>query len=205
LRREGRAWRCRRGQALFAEGDLGERVFVLERGWILLSCLGPGGREIVLDVRGPGEILGELSALDGRPRSASAIALDDIEATIAPASALNRALEDPAAAKQLIGILAARLRDADRSRIELASTNTLARVARRLQELGERFGQPTPEGLTVALALSQEQLASWCGASRDATVRALATLRALQIITTSRHRVLIQNPDALHRQATGQA
>jgi CRP-like cAMP-binding protein len=50
-------------------------VFVIERGWVLITSLAPGGREIVLGLRGPGDLIGDLSALDGAPRSATALAL----------------------------------------------------------------------------------------------------------------------------------
>ena len=205
LRAEGRRVRFRRGQALFTEGDLAERVFIIERGWVMISSIAPSGREIVLGIRGPGDVIGDLSALDGAPRSASALAVGDVEATVAPGSTLTRALTDPATAKELLRILAVRLRDSDRKRLEFAALDTLGRVAWRLQELGERFGQESSEGIEVDLPLSQEQLASWCGASREATVKALAALRSLGCITTGRRSVLIRDLEALRRHARGAA
>jgi len=195
----------RRGQALFTEGDLAERVFIIERGWVMISSVAPSGREIVLGIRGPGDVIGDLSVLDGAPRSATALAVDDVEATVAPGSALTRALTDAAAAGELLRILAARLRDADRKRLEFAALDTLGRVAWRLQELGERFGQRTPVGVEVELPLSQDQLASWCGASREATVKALAALRSLGCIATGRRSVVICDAEALRRHAHGVA
>lgn len=78
---------------------------------------------------------------------------------------------------ELLRVLAPRLRDADRKRLEFAALDTLGRVAGRLQELGERFDEQTANGIEVELPLSQEQLAR-CGASREATVKALAAPRA---------------------------
>ena len=205
LRAEGRRVRFRRGQALFTEGDVADRVFVIERGWVLVTSIAPGGREIVLGLRGPGDVIGDLSALDGEPRSATALAAGEVEATVAPGSVLTRALSDPAAAMELLRVLAARLRDADRKRLEFAALDTLGRVAWRLHELSERFGEDTADGIEVELPLSQEQLASWCGASREATVKALATLRTLGCISTGRRNVLIRDLDALRRHAQGGA
>ena len=201
LRREGHVRRFRRGQALFTEGDIAERVFLIDRGRVLISCTSTDGREIVLGLRGPGDIIGELSALDGEARSATALVLAEVEAVVAPGSALARALEDVDAARDLIGILAVRLRDADRKRLEFATLDTLGRVAERLLELAGMFGTPAPEGISVDLPLSQEQLASWCGASRESTVKALATLRALNCISTGRQSLLIHDPEALRRHA----
>lgn len=203
LRSEGRRVRFRRGQALFTEGDLADRVFVIERGWIMITSIAPGGREIVLGLRGPGEVIGDLSALDGAPRSATALAVGEVEATVAPGSALTRALTDAPTAIELLRLLATRLRDADRKRLEFAALDTLGRVALRLEELGERFGEQTADGIEIDLPLSQEQLASWCGASREATVKALAALRTLGCIATGRRSVLIRDIEALRRHASG--
>jgi CRP/FNR family cyclic AMP-dependent transcriptional regulator len=205
LRGEGRAVRFHRGQALFTEGDRAERVFVIERGWVIITSIAPGGREIVLGLRGPGDVIGDLSALDGAPRSATALAVGDVEATVAPSSTLTRALTDAAAAMELLRVFASRLRDADRKRLEFAALDTMGRVAWRLEELSERFGEDTADGIAVELPLSQEQLASWCGASREATVKALAALRTLGCITTGRRSVVIRDVQALRRHAYGAA
>ena len=197
LRGDGRVRHFRRGQALFTEGDRAERVFLIERGWVLINCMSPEGREIVLGIRGDGEIIGEMSTLDGEARSATAVAMGDVEATISPGAALTRALQDAAAARGLIRILASRLRDADRTRIQFATLDTLGRVAERLLELSDRFGQKTADGITVELPLSQEQLASWCGASRESTVKALSTLRSLNCISTGRQSLVIHDLDTL--------
>jgi CRP/FNR family transcriptional regulator, cyclic AMP receptor protein len=204
LRREGRPVRFRRGQALFTQGDRAERVFVIERGLVIMTSTAPGGREIVLGLRGPGDVIGDLSALDGAPRSATAVAVGEVETTVAPSSALIRALSDAAIAMDLLRVLASRLRDADRKRLEFAALDTLGRVAWRLEELSERFGEQAADGIEVALPLSQEQLASWCGASREATVKALASLRTLGCIATGRHSLLIRDIAALRRHASGQ-
>jgi CRP-like cAMP-binding protein len=204
LRADGRPVRFRRGQAIFTQGDRAERVFVIERGWVLISSMAPGGREIVLGLRGPGDVIGDLSALDGAPRSATALAVGEVDATVAPTSALTRALSDAGTAMDLLRVLAGRLRDADRKRLEFAALETLGRVAWRLEELSERFGEQTAEGIEVELPLSQEQLASWCGASREATVKALSTLRTLGCITTGRRSVLIRDVAGLRRHAHGE-
>src|SRR5947209_9041366 len=165
LRQTGRRRQFAAGQALFVEGDAAERVFLLEGGWVLLTSCSPEGREVVLGLRGPGDVIGDMSVLDGEPRSATALALQPLDAVVAPASALISALQDADVARAMIRVLAARLRDADRKRIEFSSLDTLGRVAWRLLELSERFGRQTVDGIAVDLPLSQEQLASWCGAS----------------------------------------
>jgi CRP/FNR family transcriptional regulator, cyclic AMP receptor protein len=117
LRREGHIRRFRRGQALFTEGDRAERVFLIDSGWVMISCTSGEGREIVLGLRGSGDIIGELSTLDGEARSATALAVADVDAIVASGTVLTQALDRPHAARELIGVLATRLRDADRKRL----------------------------------------------------------------------------------------
>ncbi len=205
LRSGGRPVRFRRGQALFIEGDLADRVFVIERGWVMISSVASSGREIVLGLRGPGDVIGDMSALDGAPRSATALALGEVRGDsrtrLGVHTRADRRRRRDGAAPRARG----RLRDADRKRLEFAALDTLGRVAWRLRELSDRFGQAAPDGIEVELPLSQEQLASWCGASREATAKALATLRAVGCITTGRRSVLIRDPEALLRHAYGSA
>jgi CRP/FNR family cyclic AMP-dependent transcriptional regulator len=192
----------RRGAALFSEGDVADRVFLIERGWVTLGTATPAGGEVILGLRGPGDVVGELSALDGEPRTATALAVDDVEAVVAPARLMVAMLaRDPELAGELLRLLAGRLRESDRQRQEFAMLDSLGRVARRLLELAERFGEPSGEGVRVELPLSQEQLASWCGCSREATVKALRTLRQVANVTTGRRTITLRDPELLRRHA----
>ena len=77
----------------------------------------------------------------------------------------------------LLHLVVERLRDADRKRVEFAAYDTPARVAQRIVELAERFGEPDAQGTRITVALSQDELAGWVGASREAVAKALRTLR----------------------------
>jgi len=194
--------RYRAGEALFLEGDISDRLFVLERGAVKIASTSTFGHEVVLGVRGPGDVVGELSTIDGAPRSASAVSLGAVEARVLSAHDFHAALDaDPGAARELLRVVAARLRDADRKRVEFATLDTLGRVATRLLELSERFGQDAPDGRRIDLPLSQEELAAWCGASREATVKALKALRELRLVTTGRRTLVVHDAAALARVA----
>jgi CRP-like cAMP-binding protein len=80
--------------------------------------------------------------------------------------------------------------------------NALSDTARASRQ---RFGRDTGDGIEVERPVSQEQLADWCGASREATVKALGSLRALGCIATGRRSVLIRDLEALRRHAYGAA
>jgi CRP-like cAMP-binding protein len=202
VRRDAQPRRFRHGQALFVEGDRAERLFLIEEGWILISILSATGRETVLSLAGPGDLLGDASAVDGSPRSASATALGDVLTLVTPSRVLSDAVSDPELAVGLLRMLAGRLREADRRRVEFASLDTLGRVSARLVELAARFGVEEEDGtVAVELPLSQEQLASWCAASREATVKALASLRSLGYVSTGRHQIRVHDLDALRSRA----
>jgi CRP/FNR family transcriptional regulator, cyclic AMP receptor protein len=191
-----------RGTALFHERQAVDRVLVLLQGCVKLSCLSDGGKEVVLAIRGPGDLLGELAAIDGEPRSATATALEPVEALSLSARDFKSFLEThPRVALALLAVLSKRLRDADRKRVEFAAEDTMTRVAARIVELSERFGDKVARGLEIELPLSQEELAGWTGCSRDSVVNALQAMRGLGWIETQRRRILVRDIDALRRHA----
>ena len=78
----GRRVRFPRGTRLMHEGEPGERVMLLLNGHVKASCVSPEGNELVLSFRGPGDVLGELSFLDGEPRSSSVTAIEPVESLV---------------------------------------------------------------------------------------------------------------------------
>jgi CRP/FNR family cyclic AMP-dependent transcriptional regulator len=160
------------------------------------------GKDVVLAVRGPGALVGELSALDEEPRSASIVALDPVEAAVlSPADFRGFLIERPAAALALLGMLSRRLRDADAKRIEYVAFNTLGRVALRIVEMAERFGEPKGDAIDLELPLSQEELAGWTGSSLEWVGRALQVMRGLGWLETRRRQIRVLNLEAIRRAA----
>lgn len=189
------------GAALAHERQVPERVLVLLEGRVKVSASGDGGREAVLAICGPGQLIGELSALDGRPYSATVTALDPVTA-LALSTGEFRAylLERPQAALVLLTMLAGSLRDADAEHVEFTTVPTVGRVAARILEIADRYGEPDDDGrVEIDLPLTQEELAGWTGASREAVTRALQSLRACHWIETGRRRLVVLDPEALRR------
>jgi CRP/FNR family transcriptional regulator, cyclic AMP receptor protein len=191
-----------RGTALFHEHQNPDRVAVLLTGCVKLSSVSEEGKEVVLAIRGPGDLLGELSAIDGEPRSATGVALEPVEALVVPADDFRRFLErNPRVALLIMTMLSRRLRDADRKRVEFAAHDSMGRVAARIVELSERFGDRIEAGLRIDLPISQEELAGWTGCSRDSVVKALHAMRGLGWIETERRRITVLELDDLRRRA----
>jgi len=202
LRSHGVARRFGRGTALFHERQMADRVMVVLSGTVKLSSVSEDGKEVLLALRGPGDLLGELGALDGRPRSANAIAVDDVEALVVPATDFRAFLgRHPDAALVIVEMLARRLRDADRKRVEFAAQDSMSRVAARIVELSERFGEERDGAMRIDLPISQEELAGWTGCSRDSVVKALQAMRGLGWIDTERRQITVHDLDAVRRRA----
>jgi CRP/FNR family transcriptional regulator, cyclic AMP receptor protein len=202
LHERGVARRFRRGQAIFHEGGSSDRVVILLTGRVKVSTVTEEGREVVLAFRGPGDMLGELSAIDGEPRSATVEAVEPVEALAVAAQDFRSFLvANPDVALQLLQMLSRRLRDADRKRVEYAAHDTVGRVAARLVELAERYGEPVGRGLQIGLPLSQEELAGWVGGSREAVSKALQTLRKVGWVVTERRRITVLDIEALRRRS----
>jgi CRP-like cAMP-binding protein len=206
LRRRATPRRFPRGAALAHAGQVGDRVFVLTAGHVKLTRVTPEGRDVMLALRGPGDLIGEQSAIDGQVRSATMTALDAVEAlAIAPADFLAYVTTVPEAARYVMRTLAERLRDADGKRVEHAAHDVVGRLSVRIGELCERFGVPDAggDGTRIDLPLTQEDLAGWVGASRESTARALSQMRDLGWVTTARRSIVCHDPEALRRRAGG--
>lgn len=202
LSARGVARAFRTGQALCHERQVADRVLVLRSGRVKITVSSAAGREVVLAFRGPGELVGELSALDDQPRSATVVALEPVQALAVAHDAFRAFLaEHPAASLALLRMLARRLRDADAKRLESAAASTLERVASRLLELCDRFGEPDGDGIAITLPISQPELAGWAGASLESVGRALQTMRGLGWIETRRRGLRIIDVEALRRAA----
>ncbi len=199
----GAVRRFRTGNFLFTEGDRSEHVAVIRSGRVKVASYTAEGRELLLAVRGPGDLLGELSALDAQPRSASVGAIEPVEAVMIPADRFRHFLEDhPRVALLLIEMLIWRLREADRKRVEFGAFDVTARVARHILELAERYGVAESDGVRIDLPLSQEELAGWTGSSREAVAKALRQLRERGWVETSRRSIVVRDTEALRRRAT---
>jgi CRP-like cAMP-binding protein len=198
----GRRRQWPRARVLFREADTSEWVLVILGGRVKVSSHTAAGTEVVLAVRGPGALVGELSAVDREPRSATVTALEPITGLVVGVEDFEAYLHAHGrVAFLLMRMLSARLRDADRKRVEFGAYDTLGRVAARLVELAERFGVPVGGGVRIALPLSQDELAGWTGASREAVSKALGVLRSRGWITTSRLKVVVHDLDALRTRA----
>lgn len=183
---------------LIFQGERADHVHVLLQGRVSVVRTTRDGREMLIALRGPGDTLGELAALDPAPRTATVTALERVDALSVPAGAFSVfLLERPSLTHGMLQLLARRLRESDHRLVEARGDDVLIRLTRRLLELGARYGRPGEVGLDLDVPLSQEQLASWVGVSREAVSMALRTLRDREAVETGRMRITILDVDGL--------
>ncbi|WP_229399652.1 Crp/Fnr family transcriptional regulator [Micromonospora okii] len=181
---------------LFHQGEPTHHVALLLSGWAKVSAQSRRGDEVLLAIRGPDDILGELSAIDDRPRSATVTALVPVCARIIPEQQFLQHLQAfPGAMFAMLQHVTTRLRESDAERLRYVSTSSSGRVAALLLDLAERQGLRTPDGVVIDLPLTQQELAKAAATSREVVARTLRMLRDRRLVRTSRQRiVLVQVP-----------
>jgi CRP-like cAMP-binding protein len=153
---------ARPGREIVHQGEPCPDAWVVRSGALAMEAVDPEGRRLVLDVLGPGDLVG------GVPGST-------VEATV---RAVVRSVLFPAGPNSIRNGLARRSRRAAWVACSLAWDRIAERLAARLADLAERFGRPVPGGMLFPLPLSQEDLAGLTGSTRETVNRALRELYA---------------------------
>jgi len=173
---------------VFFENEEGDFFFMIVEGRIKVTILGDDGREVILSILGTGDFFGEMALLDNEPRSATAIAIEDSELVSLHRHDFQSVLADNRSIMSaLIKILAARIRKANHQISTLALLDVYGRVARLLLELAsEHDGK-----LVIDEPLTQQDMASRVGCSREMISRILKDLRAGGYVKVDGDRMVI--------------
>ncbi len=192
----------RRGEVLFEEGDQGDRLYIITEGKIKLGHSSEDGRESLLAILGPGEIIGELTLFDPGPRSTTATAVSSASLLSLDHTDLVAVLDNsPEVAKHMLRALAQRLRRTNESLSDLVFSDVPGRVAKSLLDLADRFGTPSEGGVHVPHDLTQEELAQLVGASRETVNKSLADFVSRGWIRLEGRAVTLLDVDRLARRA----
>ncbi len=191
-----------RQAVLIYQDEPDDRVMLLLDGRVKVARVDHEGRESLLSIRDPGDLVGELAFIDGQPRLATVSALEPVEALVIPSQVFRSYLETvPRVAVVLLEIVSARFRESTVKRSQFGASDTMGRLAARLLELVDRYGEPGEDGIAVSSPLSQEDLAAWTGASRAGVAEALRGLRELGWVRTGRSQLVVSDVDALRARA----
>jgi CRP-like cAMP-binding protein len=192
----------RRGDILFNEGEPGDSLYIVLTGKIKLGRRAADGRQNLIALMGPSDMVGELSLFDPGPRTATATAVIDTRLARLRKPALRTWLTDrPAIAEQLLRVLARRLRRTNDALADLIFTDVPGRVAKTLLQMAGRFGARDGGVLRVTHDLTQEELAQLVGASRETVNKALADFASRGWLRLDGKSVIILDPERLARRA----
>lgn len=170
---------------VFSQEDTGSSLFIIKEGKVRVVLYGVDGREITISWYGPGDFFGEMSLLDGRPRSASVVVQED--ATLLSLDRepfLGFLRKHPSAGISIVVELTRRLRHATDIIGDLALLDVYGRVAHVLKELGVK-GVRTFDGIRLSGRITRREIASLAGTSRETVSRVLGEFERRGMIKTS--------------------
>jgi CRP/FNR family transcriptional regulator, cyclic AMP receptor protein len=190
----------KKGDVLFRKGDEGKTLYLVTRGKIKISVMSRLGDEVTLAIMSTGEFFGEMALLDGMPRSADAIALEDTDLLFLDRTEfLAVVLGNENAAKAILSALAQRLRRVDDFLADTCFLSIASRLAKKLVEFADVHGQPCEGSADVAVSLTQNELASMIGVTRESVNKQLRVLRVKGLVSTAPRRVTIHNVELLRK------
>jgi CRP/FNR family transcriptional regulator, cyclic AMP receptor protein len=194
--------RLRNGEMLFQTGDSGNGCYRVEGGLLKVTMVSSSGGERILAFLGHGAIFGEFSVIDGRPRSATVVAVRD-----AAVSFLSRANFEAFAAKypdvykSLVWLLIQRLREADTVIAASSFLSLKGRVARTMLELAEHFGQEVGPGrIVIRQKIGQNDLAAMAGIARENVTRVLNDWERHKVVSRISGYYCLENKAQLEKQ-----
>lgn len=185
-------------QAIFRRGDPGQSLLAVARGRVKISNDGLDGSSVVYDFIDAGEVFGEIALLDGEGRSADATAAEDTELLVLDRRDLLPLLErDAKLCLELMTVLCGRVRRTTEQVEDLLFLIRPARLAKVLIRLAEEYGSEVEGGISIDLDLSQRELGSLTGMTRESMNRQLTEWRREGLVDLASGRVIIRQMAAL--------
>jgi CRP/FNR family cyclic AMP-dependent transcriptional regulator len=188
------------GREIFAKGSPGRTMIAVLSGSVKIVSLSPTGKEIVLNVVYAGDFFGEIAVIDGGERSAGAAALADCELLLLDRRDVIPLFErHPEICMILLRILCQRLRRTSEQVEDVLFRNLEARLAKVLLQIAEGAGRTEPRDPAAGLRLSQHELATMAGGSRESINKQLQVWQRAGLIALSRGEIVIRDTAALER------
>ncbi len=176
------------------QDDPGDSMFIIEKGRVKVVLYGESGREMILSIFRAGDVVGEMSLLDGQPRSANVIALEESRLLSLSRNDFVKLLQtQPAIALNVLQEMSIRLRRADDVIGNLALLDVYGRVARVLVDMAERDGEKTDEGIMIKERPTQQDLASMIGTSRETVSRVLSEFQRRGFLSMQGKKILLSH------------
>jgi CRP-like cAMP-binding protein len=187
-----------RNATIFQKGDPGNSMMAVVRGRVKICSHSIDGKELVLNFVDTGGLFGEIALLDGEPRTADAVALVDSDLLVLDRTQFVPFLEARAGiALRLIAVLCKRLRQTSEHLEDMLFLEASSRFARSLLRLAEVFGRREAEGLRIDIRLSQQQLGSLVGVSRESINKFLGDWQRTGVIALEGGCIVVRDRHAL--------
>jgi CRP/FNR family transcriptional regulator, cyclic AMP receptor protein len=193
------------GSSVISAETPGEVVYVILSGTVKIKADQPDGREVIIAILGPGEVVGELSLIDSVERSADVITQEESTVLWMDRRVFDALLESvPQVSLNLLRILSRRVRMATEQVRALCTLDVYGKVARQLLVFADQYGVPTASGVQIPLRLTQTDLAGMVGASRERVNQAVVNLRDRNLISVdTSYRTTVREVDRLRSVVEG--
>lgn len=187
-------------QRIFDKGDDGDRLLGVLAGQVRIYVMSSEGRELIMNVIMPGELFGEISLIDGKPRSASAVAIGDTDLLHIRRSDLQSLLQkNSELCFKFMSVLCERVRWTSGLLEDASLLDLPSRLAKRLLNLAQGLGAKEGDGIRINVKLSQTDLGNMLGVTREAVNKQLREWKKDGIVDMQDGQVLIQDPKMLAR------
>jgi CRP-like cAMP-binding protein len=189
-----------RGETIFAQESPSDAFYAIASGRVKIFKMMPSGKDVILEVFGPGDPLGAVAAYMDRPFPASAMALEDTTCVIIPRPAFYGLLEShPSLVRGLLLGLTTRLVELTNRLAELTGGRIESRFARLFLKLGSEMGRADRGGTFIPLALSRQELADMTGTTVETCIRIMSRWNKDEIVRTEKDGFVVLNRPELER------
>lgn len=198
LRDAGSRRRFDDGEFVFQQGGEPTHVVVILYGRLKLIRSSPAGREVLIEIRRPGTLVGELSVVDLQTRSTAARAMGTVDVLSIPSEQFRQLMTSRVSVSlAVLASVTRRLRQSVERRGQSGTTGVMTQLCGRLLEMADGLPVDADGSVEIRPSLTQQETADWLGVSRDAVVIALQRLRSDGLVETGRRRIRILDPDRM--------
>lgn len=185
---------------IFQRDEIGNFFFLICSGKVKVIIETEEGKEGILSILYPKEFFGEMSLLDGEPRSASIVALEETSVILINRDDfLNLLYKHPEIALKILKTLSLRLRKANRQIETLMFLDAPGRIARTLIDIAEEKGKKVENGICIDLEFTRQELGNLIGVSRETTIRVLKGFEEEGILSIERNHIIIKDMEKLKK------